>query len=85
MHAFETTGRIDDRRNLRLDQDLPVESLGTVRVIILFPEAVEYATDEPTEEEWLRALAANPVFDDLRDPAEDIYTLEDGKPFVDAW
>ena len=76
MHAIETTGRIDDRRSLRLDEDLPDERRGPVRVIILFPE-----TDELTEQEWLRAAASNPVFDFLKDPAQDIYTLEDGEPF----
>jgi len=79
MHAIETTARIDSRRNLRLDEDLPVESQGRVRVIILFPE-----TDEPTEREWLHVAATNPAFADLADPAEEIYTIEDGKPFVDA-
>jgi len=77
MRAIETTGRIDDRRNLRLDEDLPVESEGRVRVIILFPES-----DEASEEEWLKFHASSPAYDDLKDPAEDIYTLEDGKPFV---
>ena len=76
MHAIDTTGRIDEHGNLRLDKDLPVESQGPVRVIILFPES-----DELTEEEWLRAAASNPVFDFLKDPAQDIYTLEDGEPF----
>jgi hypothetical protein len=76
MHAIETTGQIDDRRNVRLDEDLPVERVGKVRVIILFPES-----DEITEQEWLRAAASNPVFDFLNDPAEDIYTLDDGEPF----
>ena len=79
MHAIETTARIDSRRNLRLDEDLPVESQGRVRVIILFPE-----TDELTEREWLHAAATNSAFADLADPAEEIYTIEDGKPFVDA-
>ena len=76
MHAIETTGRIDDRQTLRLDEDLPDGSSGPVRVIILFPES-----DEPTEEEWLKLLASSPAYDDLKDPAQDIYTLEDGEPF----
>ena len=37
--------------------------------------------EEIGEEEWLRAAATNPVFDILKDPEEDIYTLADGKPF----
>jgi hypothetical protein len=33
--------------------------------------------------EWLKAAACNPVFDFLKDPEEDIYSLEDGRPFHD--
>jgi len=33
------------------------------------------------EIEWLRAAAANPAFDFLKAPEEDIYTLADGRPF----
>ncbi len=39
--------------------------------------------DEIDEQEWLQAAASNPVFDFLKDPEEDIYTLADGKPFND--
>jgi hypothetical protein len=38
---------------------------------------------EITEDEWLRAAAANAAFDFLHNPAEDIYSLDDGKPFHD--
>lgn len=38
---------------------------------------------ELEEYEWLKAVVKNPAFDSLKDPAEDIYTLEDGKPFYD--
>ena len=79
MRAIETTARINDARSLRLDEDLPESSRGTVRVIILFTDG-----DEPSEAEWLRAASRSSVFSDLADPAEDIYTLDDGKPFVDA-
>lgn len=40
--------------------------------------------DEIDEQEWLQAAANNPVFDFLKDPEEDIYTLADGKPFNDS-
>jgi hypothetical protein len=40
-------------------------------------------TDEIDEQKWLKAAAGNPVFDFLKDPEEDIYTLADGKPFND--
>ena len=35
------------------------------------------------ETDWLRAAATNPAFAFLNDPAEDVYTLADGKPFHD--
>ncbi|MEL7035438.1 MAG: hypothetical protein AAFO04_07435 [Cyanobacteria bacterium J06592_8] len=35
------------------------------------------------QQEWLQALASNPVFDFLKDSEEDIYTLSDGKRFND--
>ena len=36
------------------------------------------------EAEWLRAAAANPALDLLKDPEEGIYTLSGGMPFNDA-
>jgi hypothetical protein len=33
---------------------------------------------------WVNAIATNPSFAFLDDPEEDIYTLEDGKPFNHA-
>ena len=79
MRAIETTARIDDRRSLHLDEELPPESRGIVRVIILVPDAGDF-----DEQEWLATAASNPAFDDLADPREDVYTIQDGKPFVDA-
>ena len=38
VRAIETTGVIDEKRQLRLDTPLPVASLGRVRIIVLFPE-----------------------------------------------
>jgi hypothetical protein len=47
-------------------------------VIVLYP-----LDDEFDEAEWLRAASLNPAFAYLHDPAEDIYTVEDGTPFHD--
>jgi len=47
---------------------------------VLFPEE-EF--EEFSETEWLHAAATNPAFDFLKEPEEDIYTLEDGRPFDD--
>lgn len=80
VRAVETTGVIDDRRQLWLDTPLPVVGPSRVRIIVLIPEE-EYK--EISESEWLYAAAINPAFDVLKEPGEDIYTLADGRPFDD--
>jgi len=74
--ALEVTGEIDENHRLRLHAPIPLHGPRRVRVIILFPDE-----DDVTEGEWLRAASTNPALDFLRSPAEDIYTLEDGKPY----
>ena len=76
--AIETTGTIDVQHQLVLDGALPIAGPTRVRVIILLPE-----DSDISETEWLQAAAANPAFDFLKDPEEDIYTLSDGRPFYD--
>ena len=78
IKAIETTGTIDEQRQLVLDELLPVVGPTRVRVIILLPEEADI-----DETEWLRAAAANPAFHFLKEPEEDIYTLADGRPFHD--
>lgn len=76
FRAIELGGTIDDQKRLQLDEPLPVSAAGRVRVIVLIPE-----DDDVEEREWLRAAVSNPVFDPLREPEEDVYTPEDGRPF----
>lgn len=45
-------------------------------------DELDWQDEEINEQEWLHAAATNPVFDFLKDPEEDIYTLTDGKPFT---
>jgi hypothetical protein len=78
MTALEMTGTIDEHQQLRLDGELPFLGPARVRVIVLYP-----SSDEWDESEWLRAAAYNPAFDFLKDSEEDIYSLDDGKPFHD--
>lgn len=80
--AIEVTGSIDARHNLVLDAPLPFHRCQNVRVIILMPEQQEAEdTAEIAETEWLSAASGNSAFDFLKEEQEDIYTLEDGKPF----
>ena len=78
MKAIETTGIIDEQHRLVLDEILPIAEKSKVRVIILLPEESDIG-----ETEWLKTAASNPAFDFLKEPEEDIYTREDGKPFHD--
>ena len=77
MTAIEMSGTVDDQRHLNLDDLLPISGPRRVRVIVMYPH------DEPDETEWLEAAARNPAFDFLNEPEEDIYSLNDGKPFYD--
>lgn len=76
--AIETTATINAQRELVLDEPLPVTGPARVRVIVLLPGEAEL-----DEREWLRAARANPAFDFLNAPEEDIYSLADGRPFHD--
>jgi hypothetical protein len=78
MNAIETTGIVDDQHQLRLDEPLPIPGQSRVRVIVLVPEA-----EDISEESWPKAALSSPAFDFLKDAAEDIYSVTDGKPFND--
>jgi len=80
VRAIETTGVIDEKNQLRLDTPLPMVGPSRVRIIVLIPDEDH---EEISESEWLYAAATNPVFDFLKEPEEDIYTLADGRPFDD--
>ena len=74
----ELSGTVDEQGRLHVEQPLPLHGPRQVRVWVLIEE-------EPlSEEAWLHAVAHNPAFADLASPEEDIYTLEDGKPFHDG-
>ena len=76
LTAIEMTATIDEHRQLQLDDTLPISGPLRVKVIMLYPlvEGID-------ESDWLRAATHNPAFAYLRDSAEDIYTVDDGKPF----
>jgi len=78
MAAIEVTGTIDEYHQLHLDDPLPVSGPMRVRVIVMYP-----LVDDWDEAEWLRAAARNPAFAFLKDSVEDIYSVDDGKPFDD--
>lgn len=75
LRALEVTGTIDEHQQLHLDQPLPVAGPNRARVIILIPEEMDFE-----EGDWLRAAARNPSFAFLAEPAEELYSLADGRP-----
>ena len=60
VKALELTGTVDEKRQLHLDEPLPLMGPSRVRVLILVTEEQDI-----TEDEWLRAAAANAAFDFL--------------------
>lgn len=82
MTAIEMTGTVDENHQLQLDGLLPFAGPKRVRVIVLSP--LMEISDEVSEVEWLKASLNNPAFEYLRDPEEDIYTIQDGKPFYET-
>jgi len=76
--AIETTGTVNNDYQLVLDEPLPVAGLSRVHVIVLVPD-----DNDIDEQPWLKAAAANPAFDFLRGPKEEIYSVADGKPYRD--
>jgi hypothetical protein len=78
LSAIELSGTIDENHQIELDEPLPIEASTRVRVIVLYE-----SNDQINEKEWLQAASANSVLAFLNDPAEDIYTLADGKPLAD--
>jgi hypothetical protein len=79
MKAVETTGTVDEQHRLHVDGTLPIDGPSKVRVLVLVPE-----DGEMDEQSWMRYAAANPAFDLLKEPAENIYSANDGKPFHDS-
>lgn len=76
MRAIEATGKVNSQGELQLDQPLRKATEQRVRVIGLLTEA----DDDIDEQAWREAAAKNLSFEFLQDAAEDIYTLNDGKP-----
>ena len=62
-------------------RQLPSRQQQEVLNFIEFLQHKHVRTDEILEDNWLAGVAKNPALAFLQDEAEDIYGLEDGKPF----
>ncbi len=70
-----------DGERIILDEPFEIPAHAPLIVTVL-PAVSEPNAD--AEEVWVRATASSDAFAFLADPAEDIYTVEDGEPFRDA-
>jgi hypothetical protein len=72
VKAIELIGDVDAEHRLRaqVPEDLPA---GPVRLLVLLPEP------DQADEIWMRAVASE-WSEDLSDPRQDLYTLDDGQP-----
>lgn len=54
--------------------------------VLKFVESLQldYDDSEITDEEWLKLAAKNPALAFLYDDEEDIYTPEDGEPYIQS-
>lgn len=71
MKAIELLGNVDEQRRLQVQVPEGVPA-GPVRVLVYVPE------EDDAGAAWPRGLAAEWA-DDLSDPQQDIYSLEDGQ------
>jgi len=78
MKAIEINSKTDKHGHLKINYPLNKKN-SKVRVIILLIE------DNESEEEklWMQSISNNPSFDFLKEPEEDIYSLDDGEPIND--
>ena len=79
LSITEVRGQIDAKGRLSVNESLPLSGPMPVRVWVL----AQPADDEIDEQRWLASLAHNPAFKELSNPSENVYTLDDGKPFSD--
>ncbi len=76
LTAIELTGTVNERRQLELDDLLPIAGPRRVRVIVLYSPAEEW-----NEDQWPHGAARNPAFAFLKEAAEDIYSVNAEKAF----
>ena len=80
MKAIESKGTINEKGKLEVEQ-LFEEHGKKVKVLVLIEEESEYQYGEQDGSEYQSMVKENPAFDFLKEEEEDLYSLEDGKPF----
>ena len=78
MRAIEIVSKTDKTGLLKINYKLD-KSESNVRVLILLDDDNE----QEDEKLWMRTISRNPAFNFLNDPAEEIYSSNDGEPLND--
>lgn len=83
LHTVEATANLDENGVLHVNEPIRGLEAGEVLVIVVaraqnHPVPERY--DDISSQEWNRAMMNSSALAFLKDPAEDIYTLEDGEP-----
>ena len=78
MRAIEIVSKTDKTGLLKINYKLD-KSESNVRVLILLDDDNE----QEDEKLWMRSISRNPAFNFLNDPAEEIYSSNDGEPLND--
>jgi len=79
MKAIEINSKTDKKGHLKIDYKIG-KSERNVRILILLDDYNSMPDDEKI---WVDSISTNPAFDFLKDPTEDIYSLNDGESFHD--
>ncbi|MBW3636401.1 MAG: hypothetical protein KY445_08045 [Armatimonadetes bacterium] len=80
LNLHTTTAMIDENGELRgLEKLEPLRSQ-LVQVVIVSQREPQYDDSDLTPQQWNKMLMQSSAFKEWADPAEDIYTLEDGQP-----
>ncbi len=78
FQTIETTATVDEKGVLNVAPLVGVAA-GEVRIFVLVA-LPDYSLDEINQRQWRQAMQNSSALEFLADPAEDIYTLEDGEP-----
>lgn len=87
LETIQTTARIDERGILHGIEPLAGFEAGEVQVVVIRIKTEaqeEMDLSEISETQWCRAMSRSSALAFLSDPTEDIFTMEDGEPFVFA-
>jgi hypothetical protein len=73
MKTIELIANVDEQHRLSVEVPADVKP-GRIKIVLAVP------TEEEEEDGWWQQAISEIWAADWSDPAEDIYTLEDGKP-----